>query len=158
MNRLVLTCLCALALTAPAQAQSPQVDPDTPAGAEYQLPVDRAREQARERTGAAGAATGRDRPGAAPLFGSGVEERTPPARKKPSSRGRETSSGSHEPTTTTTTRVEQPDLGAGRPEVHALARAPDDGGAGMLTIGSLTVGVLLIGALAGLLWRRRAGP
>ena len=166
MPRLLLAWLSAFALTvaAPAPAAAaqdlrPRVDPDSPAGTEYQLPTERAREQAGAGGGSSGASSASSHgTREAPLFGAGVEDRMPRARKRPSSPGRGTNGGSQEPTTTTTTRIEQPDLGTARPEVHALARAPDDGGAGMLTIGALTAGVLLIGALAGLLWRRQAGP
>jgi hypothetical protein len=131
MNRLVLTCLCALALTAPAQAQSPQVDPDTPAGSEYQLPVDRAREQAREPTGAAGAAGEREQPRAG---GAKADRDRDPARSA---------------------EVE-PRLGRSTPEVRAQAPAPDDGGSAVVAVGGAALGVLLLGGLAGLAWRRRS--
>jgi len=168
MLRRLLAWLGAFALmVAPAAAQDlhPRVDPNSPAGTEYQLPTDRAREQAGGGGGSRGSSSAPSHgTREAPLFGAGVQEKTPPARKKPSARGGAASSGSHEPATTTTTsaatttRSEQPDLGTATPEVHALARAPDDGGAGMLAIGAVAAGVLLVGALAGLLWRRRASP
>ena len=149
MNRLVLTCLCALALTAPAQAQSPQVDPDTPAGAEYQLPVDRARQQARERAGTAGAPCGRAS-SEAPLFGSGVqsskpEQRNPRPAGAPGASDRDPPRGADR----------EPGLGTGTPEVRAQVPAPDDGGSGLVAIGGGALGVLLFGGLAGLAWRRR---
>ena len=165
MLRRLLAWLGAFALmVAPAAAQDlhPRVDPNSPAGTEYQLPTDRAREQAGGGSGSRGASSAPSQgTREAPLFGAGVQEKTPPARKKPSARGGAANSGSHEPATTTTattTSSEPRDLGTATPEVHALARAPDDGGAGMLAIGAVAAGVLLIGALAGLLWRRRASP
>ena len=67
---LLLIVTCALCFAAPAVAQElPKVDPDSPAGVEYQLPLDRAREEAAgEGKGAPGGAEG------APLFGSGIKK------------------------------------------------------------------------------------
>jgi hypothetical protein len=133
-----------LAASAPAAAQDddPRVDPDSPAGTEYRLPVDRAREQV---SGGASAA-----PGAAPLFGEGVE----PA---DTGSGRRPSSGSAGAGSTTTTG-EQPALGTSSPEiVRAQAPPPDGGGGSLVAIAGGAAGVLLIGGLAGLAWRRRSG-
>lgn len=144
MQRLVLTCLCALALTAPALAQDPQVDANSPAGTEYQLPIDRAREQAgggSRRSGDAAAET--------PLFGEGVNG-------TPSRSGEQRGSGGSARTPTTTVR-EQPKLGTSAPEtVQTQAQAPEGGGSGLVAIGVGAAGVLLIGGLGGWAWRRRA--
>jgi cobalamin biosynthesis Mg chelatase CobN len=143
MQRLVLTCLCALALTAPAQAQDPQVDPDSPAGTEYQLPIDRAREQAGDGSRRSGGAAAAE----APLFGEGVDG--------PSSRSRERHGSGGSARTPTTTVREQPKLGTSAPEaVQTQAQAPE-GGNGLVAIGVGAVGVLLIGGLGGWAWRRR---
>jgi hypothetical protein len=135
------------ALAGPAVAASqnddPQVDPGSPAGTEYQLPVDRAREQASGGgSGAPGSSTGSTgSTGTAPLFGEGV---------KPSKSGK----GS---TAKTTTTGEQPGLGTATPEiVRSQAAAPDGGGSGLLPIAGIAAGVLLLGAIAGILWRRRS--
>jgi hypothetical protein len=146
MKRPVLTCLCALALAAPAQAQDPQVDPDSPAGTEYQLPVDRAREQAGSR-GSRGSRRAGGAAAEAPLFGEGVEGSP---RRAPEKRG----AGGSARTPTTTGR-QQPELGTSAPDtVQAQAQAPEGGGSGLVAIG-VAAGVLLIGGLAGLAWRRR---
>jgi hypothetical protein len=150
MQRLALTCLCTLALTAPAQAEHPQVDPDSPAGSEYQLPVDRVRQQARERTGAAGAARGRGSSSEAPLFGSGVQP-SKPEQRKPRPAGA-TGAADRDPPRGAD---REPRLGTGTPAVRAQVPAPDDGGSGLVAIGGGALGVLLLGGLAGLAWRRR---
>jgi hypothetical protein len=59
---------CVVAPPAVAQAAT-QVDPDSPAGVEYQLPLDRARQESA--TSKAKGESGS--PGRAPLFGAGVE-------------------------------------------------------------------------------------
>lgn len=144
-----------LALATPATAQDdPQVDPDSPAGTEYQLPTDRAREEA----GGGGASrTGGGAGGEAPLFGAGVK-----AKQSDSARqsGSAKQSGSSSRGGTSTPQAgEQPDLGTSTPDaVRAQAPAPDGGGSGLLAIGAGAGGVLVIGGLAGLLWRRRVSP
>jgi hypothetical protein len=158
MQRLLLTCLCVLALAASAHAQGPRVDPDSPAGSEYQLPVERAREQARERpTPQAGSSDG-ERGARAPLFGSGVQEREPApdrprAAGEPAKADRRRERGrTAEPEPAPELR---PDLGTATPEVRAQAAAPDDGGSGVATIAGAALGMLLLGGLGGLAWRRR---
>ena len=160
MPRLLLTCLCALALALPAlaQAQAPRVDPDSPAGSEYQLPVDRAREQARERPAPQAGSSEDDRDAGAPLFGAGVQAQEP----KRGTRGAQADSRRRdrdraaEPTAKPApARRLVPDLGTGTPDVRAQASAPDDGGSGLAAVGGAAVGVLLLGGLAGLAWRRR---
>jgi hypothetical protein len=138
--------VAALGLAAPAAAQddAPQVDPNSPAGTEYRLPVDRAREQA---SGGGSAA-----PGAAPLFGEGVEPVDAGASTRPSS----SSSGGAGSTSTTTTG-EQPAVGTATPEiVRAQAPPPGDGGGSLVAVAGGAAGVLLMGGLAGLAWRRRS--
>jgi len=153
MQRVLLTCLSALVFAAPAQAQDPhpQVDPDSPAGSEYQLPIDRAREQARERPDAPGTAEGRGSTGEVPLFGSGVQSRrkehkTPRASSAKADRDRDPARSAQL----------EPGLGTSTPEVRAQAPSPDDGGSGLVAIGGGALGVLLLGGLAGLAWRCRS--
>jgi hypothetical protein len=153
MRPLVLTCLCSLAVVAPSQAQDPQVDPGSPAGTEYQLPVDRAREEAGATSGGSkrsGGAQGGGAAGEAPLFGTGVETKRTgfPGGKSP--RGKPGTSVRRAPTAGA-----EPDAGASTPKpVRAQAAAPDGGG-GLVTVGVGAAGVLLLGGLAGLAWRRR---
>lgn len=68
VQQLLLALACGLCLPAAAGAQEqPQLDPDSPAGVEYQLPLDQARDDA--------AGSGKGKAGAsseAPLFGSGI--------------------------------------------------------------------------------------
>lgn len=144
-GRLACAWLLAAALVpsaAPAQGPSPQVDRDSPAGIEYQLPVERAREQA------AGALPGARRStDEIPLFGVGVKQ----------ARGTKAGAGDR---TSDTNRAAQ---GASRlespapPVVRAEAPPPAGGGELLLAAGATGAGVLLLGALAGLAWRRRAG-
>jgi hypothetical protein len=162
MPRLLLTCLCALALTAsgPAQAQGPRVDPDSPAGAEYQLPIDRAREQARERPAPAAGARDAHRGAAAPLFATGVEaqerKRDPRRTGGAKASDRRDRNRSAEPAPKPVpARTPQPNLGTATPELRDQASAPDDGGSGLAAIGGAAFAVVLLGGLAGLAWRRR---
>jgi hypothetical protein len=151
-----LLLVLALGMPGPAAARGAgvQVDPSSPAGTEYQLPTDRAREQAGGSGGSTGASSGAA--GEAPLFGAGVEDKTPPprARRKPrpSDSTKRTASPSADTPTTTS---EQPDVGNRTQQpVRALAPATGGGG-GMLAVAGTAGGVLLIGTLAGLAWRRR---
>ena len=140
---LCVALLLSLALVAPAPAQedAPRIDPGSPAGTEYQLPVDRAREQAR---GGVSQETGSDDPpSSAPLFGEGVE----PDRGATSGSG-----GSQAPS---------PSLGEAQPEIEPApqtlrAQAPQPEGDGaLLAVAGGAFGLLLLGGLGGLLWRRR---
>jgi len=76
MRPLVCALIAALVLPAAAVAQSSdRPNPDSPAGVEYELPLDRAREKAAgddgpRRRGSRG--TERGRGGSAPLFGEGI--------------------------------------------------------------------------------------
>jgi len=138
-----------LALATPATAQDdPQVDPDSPAGTEYQLPTDRARAEA---SGGGASRAGGGAGGEAPLFGAGVKAKQSDSAKK--------SGSSSRGGTSTPQAGGQPDLGTSTPDaVRAQAPAPDGGGSGLLAIGAGAGGVLVIGGLAGLLWRRRVSP
>jgi hypothetical protein len=138
-------CFCALLLAAPAAAQSPQVDPSSPAGTEYQLPIDRARNEAVGGSSAS-SGSGGSTSGEPPLFGAGVEK------TKAGSRDQKlrTDGNPH------TVASAEPDAVARTPgTVRAHAPAPDSGGSGLVAMGGGALGVLLIGGLAGLALRRR---
>ncbi len=146
----LLLLLCGLAVTAPvAAAQDDQVfvDPDSPSGREYELPIDRARERAAPKTQKQRRSPGtRD----APLFGAGVEAddagTTPPqAPREPSGAGDRT---------TDDVAAERAAAGAAA-ERRAQAAAPD-GVTGLAAVLGAGAGVLLVGGLVGLLLRRRA--
>lgn len=133
-----------------AQDLSPQVDRNTPAGTEYELPIEAARRQA---TGggedaiaaAGGASRGSGASQAAPpLFGEGIS--APPRMARTPGRAAEPA-----------TRSAPPRSRRARPpqSVLAQARAPEGAVGSLLAVGGAGSGVLLVGALAGLAWRRR---
>lgn len=191
-----LAALAAIAFAAPAPvaaaakaphapaAQAPQVDPNSPAGTEYQLPVDRAREQAGG--GGSGGSTGTS--SKSPLFGQGVGKADSGSGRGSAGGGADTSGSGARGGASTTTGAdtgrsrsggggastttgagtgrsrsgagggtgERPQLGIATPEIlRSQAPAPEDGGGGLVSIAAGAVGVLLIGGLAGLAWRRR---
>ena len=142
-----------LAIPGPAWAQEDEifVDPNSPAGTEYELPLDRAREEAGG-GGAGGSSGGGSGAGAAtgeaPLFGEGVERAASgSARDGGATRSAGTSTGSGEPDDRAAITP---------PAVHAQAPSPDDGGGALLAVAAGAAGVLLLGGLAGMLWRRRS--
>lgn len=152
----LLLMLCGMATAAPvAAAQDDEVfvDPDSPSGKEYALPIDTARQ--------AGAANTRQQQpsrgaGDAPLFGAGVGAdgngagTSAPTRARDGSRARQ-----DELTDAQTTRSAQAQAQAGTVAKRA-ATAVGPGGTGSLAaIAGVGLGVLLVGALAGLLLRRR---
>ena len=125
--------------SAAAQGLAPQVDRDSPAGAEYELPVERARNQASGGDrGSSGAAQ------RAPLFGEGVTPKPRVPRASPGTRGRATRPARRPPAST-----------GAPPAVRAQASAPDTTIGGLLVVGAGGAAVLLVGGLAGLGWRRR---
>lgn len=140
-----------LALVPPAAAQNedPQVDPDSPAGTEYQLPIDRAREEASGGSGSSvvGSSGSSRSADTAPLFGAGVERSRSDSNTKSRS-----GSGGGEPAVSD----EQSDTRTRSPKtVLSQASTPDGGGRGLAAIGAGAAGVLLVGGFAGLAWRRR---
>ena len=71
--------MCALAMPSAAIAQSNRPDPDSPAGVEYELPLDQTREDLSDEGGGGdrgsrdgGSLAGGGRSDAAPLFGAGI--------------------------------------------------------------------------------------
>jgi len=147
----LLTCLCALALVAfvaPAQAQDPQVDPGSPAGTEYQLPIDRAREEAGRGSGGPVASPGGSATSEAPLFGAGVE-----GRRSGQGAGKQ-KSGDSGSNPRTQKDVEPTRIGRTPEIVRSGASAPASGGSVLVAIGGGAAGVLLLGGIAGLALRR----
>ena len=170
MRRLVPV-LALLALTAPpAAAQSgSQPDPDSPAGVEYQLPLDRVREETRGeggspgRGGSAGGGEGGQAGAAgsdAPLFGAGIE-RAPGAgdgsggsgggdREDGGSGGNGGSGGAGGGS------GESPFVPSDSNATKA-ATAATDGSSGVPATLVIVLGVLAMGAGAGLLLKRGLG-
>lgn len=149
----MLLLLCGLAATAgvaPAQEDRVFVDPDSPSGKEYELPIDRAREQAapsRQNQGSEAGAQG------TPLFGEGVEPE----------QGR--AAGATTPGKVGTRDDGGEDAASGAPAQRASAgataartaqAAAPAGGTGLAAIIGAGAGVLVVGGLLGLLLRRRA--
>lgn len=147
---LLLCVMLALAPAAGAQDLTPQVDRNSPAGVEYQLPIQRARAEATGASATPGAAAGE-----APLFGVGVQQRPPEGTRRAT--GKRAGSGGARATGADGGVVAEPPLATSTPEiVRTQAAAPGDAGGGLLRIAATGAGVLLLGAMAGLAWRRRA--
>jgi cobalamin biosynthesis Mg chelatase CobN len=140
--------IAALALVPPASAQGgadPSVDPNSPPGTEYQLPVEKAREDAR---GGGSGASGQSQ---APLFGEGVQSTKPGASGKGTA-GKNGTGKAADAASGDSLGVETPKIKT----LQAQVPAADSGGVSSLAIAGGAVGVLLVGGLAGLLWRRRS--
>ena len=152
----VVAALASAAPAAPAQGDAPQVDPDSPAGTEYQLPLDRAREEAGAgRGGGTGGGTGGSSGGSAgeaPLFGEGVEPNSTPQPSQP----RGGSASASDPATTAKAEFSDAAPAATPETLRAQAPSPDGGGSELVAVGAGAGGVLLLGGLAGLLLRRRS--
>jgi len=150
MLKKLLVLLCAFTVIAPAAAAQEEgvtVDPNSPSGKEYALPIDRARAQAAQ------ADKKGSSPRKAPLFGEGVggsaasaggEKETPgaPGPGAPDSSGYRTPGDSLVSTPS--------DRAMGTPA------AGPDGGLGVGASSAAGIAVLLIGGLIGLWLRRRA--
>jgi hypothetical protein len=150
----VATILTGLTLAAPAGASAQDgvfVDPDSPSGKEYAIPLESARRQADPAAGGGRIAPGRR--DESPLFGEGVDEPIAGARGT----GKDASRGSGKPRPG---RAKEESDGGGPPApatVRAAASrpgAPDGGLGSTLTIVGGGILVLLIGGGAGLLLRR----
>jgi hypothetical protein len=148
--RVLLPCLCTFALVSPAIAEDPQVAPDSPAGTEYQLPLQRAREQAGVGAGGSAGSGGEATSGTAPLFGAGVgDEKSRAAASRSGATRRRDDSDPAIPA------EREKETSAAR-IARAQAPAPDDASGAAVAIAGGAGGVLLLGGLAGLAWRRRA--
>ena len=144
---LALCCCAALAVApatapaAPASADAPRVDPNSPAGTEYELPIQRARERA-------GVGVGATTPGREPpLFGAGVETRAAPGTRPAGARGTGSPAGS---------RADRPQPDAQTVTETVRSQSAEPAGSGLLPVGAGAAGVLLIGGVAGVAWRRRS--
>jgi len=137
---------CAAAV---AQEDAPRLDPSSPAGTEYQLPVDRARSQA---GGGSGGSTGSG--SGAPLFGAGVGDDDGSGSRATSRGGTGGDGGDTAPNPS----VQTDELGTATPEILRTEAPAPDGGGELLAIGGGAAAVLLIGGTAGFAWRRRSTP
>ena len=149
-----LACMAALSLTAmPASAQEDGaiVDPDSPSGKEYEIPLESARRQADPRPASPKSiSSGTSRP---TLFGEGVitPSSARAARKQDGSSGADEGSDGHGARSGTDRRPEAVKIAASQPG------APDSGlGTPALFLG-IGLAVLLVGAGAGFVIRRRSG-
>lgn len=152
----MLLVLCGLAVSAPAASAQEDpvfVDPDSPSGKEYELPIDRARQQGAPQTQAAESARGSQ---AAPLFGAGVRADGAATANRGSSEEPRGAGSADSTDPATGSRSDRADAPAAA-ERRAQAAVPA-GGAGVAAIVGVAAGVLLLGGLLGLLLRRRAAP
>jgi hypothetical protein len=149
VRRWLVGALVGLAVVAPGAGAQVHVDPDSPSGHEYEIPLESARRQAEP---------GRDRSApvpqgerSAPLFGEGITPKSQPQREQRSS------GGERAPAKQRVGRVKTP-----APAEVRLAAANPGAPAGGLGSTALVLlgGVLVLGAGvgAGLLARRASRP
>jgi hypothetical protein len=156
MLRGLLLLVCALALTAPVAAAQPDqifVDPGSPSGKEYALPVESARQQA-----AKGAPQRSSSAPPAPLFGEGVGGGSSAGQGGSSAGGGDANGnggggGANGDADGGTPAA--PGAGAHAPTLKAQA-VTADGGLGPAAVIGVGAGVLLLGGATGVLLRRRA--
>lgn len=158
-RRLVCLTVAVLALTgvatgtAAAQDAGVQVDPESPAGKEYALPLDSAR---RDAAGAAAPYNAAE-PGP-PLFGTGISARAAADDEADPNEAGDRGRGSK------VRPGERPETAPATPGAIAAARSTDDAAAGGLSASvataAIALGVLLVGGLVGLSVRaaRRGDP
>ena len=154
MLRGLLLLLSALALMAPAAvAQDDEifVDPGSPSGKEYALPVESARKQAaKDAQGSSSSAQ------PAPLFGEGVDDRsTADAGGAGSGSGSGSGSGAAKGSRGGTDDADGGTPATSAATLKAQAAAPD-GGIGLAAVIGVGAGVLLLGGAIGVLLRRRS--
>jgi hypothetical protein len=147
---IALTGLGAWAPATIAQEDGVHVDPDSPSGKEYQLPLEGAR---RDAAGGQGSA---DRGGgpAPPLFGAGISQRGT-SEERPSQSGPTSNSDRRSPEGEGESDADAVEAG-GAGDSGPSGDEPDGLSAGMLT-GLVALGVLLVGALVGLALRTMRG-
>lgn len=150
-----------LAPAALAQEDEVFVDPGSPSGKEYELPIDRARQQAGT------SAKKGSGPREAPLFGEGVERnatggtRSAPKsadgkRTKDSDSERRKSRAQADDEEDETASLEAREAENARTRALRSQAAAPEGGIGIGGVLGAGVAVLLVGALVGLWLRRRA--
>ena len=152
--------LCALAVTATAATAAEDeifVDPGSPSGKEYALPIDSARQQA------AAEARGGKTSGTkqTPLFGEGVDDRSASnsgsdAGGGSADDGAAAPAGAGKANKASTTRSPGTAADGGTPITARAQAASPEGGLGTIAIIGAGAGVLLLGGAIGLLLRRRA--
>lgn len=139
----MLSMFCVIASAAAAQEDGVTVDPGSPSGKEYALPVDRARRQAAKPT------TSRSDPRPTPLFGEGVGDDVKPSDVQAKKAPARTGGGA--------TPSNQADAGpAIEPRSPQARAAAPQGGLGFAAGIAGGAAILLIGGLLGLWLRRRA--
>jgi hypothetical protein len=136
----------ALLPAAPAVAQV-HVDPGSPSGKEYAIPLEQARNNA---SGNSGVGSGTNtstssEAAAAPLFGEGIDHKSNPP-KGVGKRGQKSTTDGTAPATVGSAI-------AGTQPVRATV--PSGGAKSTLTIGALALSVLLLGGVLGSIARRR---
>ena len=159
-GRTIAACACALALPAPGAFAQERPDPDSPAGVEYELPLEGARRDAAGgvKSGAEKKGTGRGGNAKAPLFGQGISR--PGASDQEDTAGGAGAAGS-EGGSGGSRGTGGSGGGANPAEPTAPARlaatSADDGGDKTVVVGGIAAGVLLCGGLLGLFLRRGFG-
>lgn len=152
--------LCALAIAPASHAQESPVDPDSPAGVQYQLPLDQARKDA-----AGGDAGGHrseaPRSGPAPLFGAGIvavkSDRSSGGGRAAGAEARGSRDGEAGGGARASGGDRGADDGSGSDAkvTQAATGSPDpDGGSATWTVAAIVLAVLAAGTLLGLLLRR----
>jgi len=160
MCAFTVTASAAVAPVAVAQEDGVTVDPGSPSGKEYALPIDRARAQAAEGGGSGSPAQ------KAPLFGEGVDGDGAGAGRGGSAADRGSSRDRADGTRGAASPIDDIESGgngssddsASANDRRLLRAQAAEGGLGIgATIGA-GIGILLIGGLIGLWLRRRATP
>jgi hypothetical protein len=155
-----LTLLAGVAVLVAAPTSSAQdsgvfIDPDSPSGREYSIPLEEARREA------GGPAPGKVALGerTAPLFGEGVEAETRPAAADETAPTR--AGESREPRGSEATDTRRGDEREASPATAASSGAAErsggdgDGSQDVLIVGTIGLGTLAIGAAVGVMARRR---
>jgi len=163
---------CSLLLPGVAQAQDPaRPDPDSPAGVEYQLPLDQARRDAAPDPGGGGGGAGGGPPGGGsaeptPLFGAGI---TPDRSQSGGEAIADADVGERPGDERSGDRADRAAAGAGGPDARSpgagepaksfstTAAAADGGGSTALTLGGIALAVVVLGGALGLALRRGLG-
>jgi hypothetical protein len=130
-----------------AQEDGVFIDPDSPAGTEYAIPLEQARRDA-----AGGGPTTRGRAGdGQPLFGAGIAPRS--EAKGESAIGDASGGGARKARAAGVDKTPRPGANAGASTAAIAAAAGDGSSEGLLTAG-IAAAVLALGLAAGLAFRR----
>lgn len=162
LHLIALCAACSLLLPMAAQGQGKELDPDSPAGVEYQLPLEQARKNA---LGRSKDASGRERTGVASLFGAGVVPAKTTARGQGGGQDgqqREDSQGDRASADDSRASGRDGDTSVGTAaeslKPSALGAPDAEGGSATLRIAGIALAVLLLGGLLGLGLRRSLHP